>query len=125
MQPAHERLMDYSFPAFPTNANIVAMTGIIDRMRFRWDKKADEEGLLAGLSSQVPMGGLVRLLQLTTPAGPPSDGRVLALTRWGFKTYWAPRRKCVVAFFEAGQGCLPRFPVSFTRPQFGHAGRYD
>lgn len=36
----------YSFPAFPTINKIVAMTGIIDRTRFRWHKR---EEIMAGL----------------------------------------------------------------------------
>lgn len=48
-----------------------AMTGIIDRTRFRWDKKK-RKGWLAGWSSQVPMGGLANCPN-DDPAGHPSD----------------------------------------------------
>lgn len=59
------------------------------------------------------MGGLV---QSTTPAWL-SNGRVVALTRWGFKhTPGLPETRCRwwAFFLEAGQGPFPRFLVSFT-----------
>lgn len=51
--PRMSALWIYSFPAFPTINKIVAMTGIIDRTRFRWHKR---EEIMAGLPlpSQVP-----------------------------------------------------------------------
>lgn len=82
-------------------------------------------------SSQVPMGGLVQLPQPTTHR--PGQPSIHPLTQSGgidplgfqntqLGSHGSPA-SVVVAF--RGRGAFPRFPVSFTRPHFGHAGRYD
>lgn len=106
---------------FPPFNNIVAMTGIIDRTRFRWGHKKEENGL--GCSSRcrwavwsiTPIDDTGRAIHPVTQSS--------GIDPLGFQnTHWAPRR--VWWLFEAGAR-FPRFPVSFTRPHFGHAGRHD
>lgn len=74
----------YSFPAFPTINYIVAMDRHhrSDEIPMGHKAEEEEEKSLAGLASLVGADGRSGPIDNT---GLASDGRAVALTRWGFK----------------------------------------